>query len=229
MADSEDTQCLWILWDEPRQAPLRATRKYYFNTSDSDVADLTPIPETHIRVVLWSNWQAPLRAARQYYFGAASSGADETDSGLGYVISSYGTWRAAPHLLRYLWHRAEDGASIAADIPWDQSGIFGRYRPSRYRVSQLNLYHGTAQDASAPAIEFDNMSMVVGMRYRATHYRPLPFHRLIQYGDEGVVVVPPCPPRSGSGTPTTAGLARYARSTVAVPRPASDGDVCQER
>lgn len=155
---------------------------------------------------------------------------DVTDSSYDTVISAYADWRAVPAFSRryYFTGTAEDGNSITPEIAADPSMVVGRYRAARFRVAFYDYYTGAAFDDNEPAVETQNPSMVVGMRYHPTHYKPLPFHRLIQYGDEGQQIVHECEGRATRGTPTPHGLRRYQRSTVAHPRPQTFGGACED-
>lgn len=232
MADSEDVQWQVITYDEPRRAPLRTAMQYYTSAASSEFFEMQDVAPTPIRVVVWTEWRAPQRSARYCYFEALSATQDEppTDGTFDYVISAYAdSWRLAPSMARLLFSRAEDGTSIAPEIPVDPSTI-GKYRPTTYRIARLLLYTDTANDADAPAVETQNPSMVVGMRYRPTIYKPNPLPASLQYGDEGILEEEACAPRDrGPGVPTTAGLERYVDGETCDPRETSNSDACEGR
>lgn len=216
MADNEDHQWRVVVYDEPRPGPLRAERCYYFGATDAEFVELQDVAPLGFHVIVYREWRAPIRAARNYYVAAESSVQDYTDASFDYVISAYqDSWRLAPAMARLLFSPAEDGTSVPLEMPVDDSCVVGRYQPGRARIARGLLYTNVASDADAPAVEAENHSTVVGMRFVATKYRPLPFHRFIQYGDEGIAPDIDCAPRDrGPGVPTAVGLERYTDGTT---------------
>lgn len=230
MADSEDVQWQLVLYED-WVASRRTPRLYYFSEPEALFEELQPVFDVSPRVVVWDDQpRAPLRAAICYYFGAPSASQDETDGQYDQVISAYTDWRAVPSLLQLYWRGWEENSSVAEEPQADPSepAIGKAYRSDRHRINR-SWYAGTAQDESGPEIESQNPSLVVGMRYTADRFRTLPFHRFIQYGDEGVVIVEVCAPRRGAGAPTVAGLARATTDASCAPRAGAGPEVCAER
>jgi hypothetical protein len=153
VADSEDVQFRVQKDYSPRQAPLRAGLQYYFQR-DSAASPGAPDPDTDrgnpIQVIVWNDWKGPQRAARLYYRHTDSILEEFRDGSFGYVVSSYReSWAQSP-VLRYLTRgTSEAGTDIPIEQGDENSRIFGRYRPAKFRIAR-HLYHNrTAQDNNA--------------------------------------------------------------------------------